>query len=325
MRQSVGLEAMSELATPVCGMTWGWVGERNVWASNQARESFDAMSRLNINWVTIAFQAIQVTAQSTDIRYDEPGLVTDEQVRAAIRLAHEQGLRVCLKPVVNCLNGTWRGFISFFDEDVPGEPSWSEWFASYRSYLNHFAQLAQEENVDLFCVGCEMVMTDKRADEWRETIRQVRSNYGGLITYNCDKYQEDRVTWWDAVDVISASGYYPQGSWSQELDRIEKVVLAHSKPFIFLEAGCPSREGSQFRPNDWTLAGKADVNVQSVYYEEMLTAFNRDWMEGFMLWDWPANLYDVNSAASNRDYCIFGKPAERVVAHVYSDQLQGHA
>ena len=60
--------------------------------------------------------------------------------------------------------------------------------------------------------------------QWRELVRQVREVYPGLVTYNCDKYQEDRLTWWDAVDVISSSGYYPTGTWERHLDRIERVV-----------------------------------------------------------------------------------------------------
>lgn len=315
---------MKQLNGPVCGMTWGWVGERQQWQTSMAEHSFNAMDRININWVTIAFQALQDTPQSTVIDYQDEALVSDDQVRWAIRLAKSKGQQVCLKPVVNCRNGTWRGFISFFEEDVPAEPSWGEWFASYRVYLNHYARIAQEEGVELFSVGCEMVMTDKQAAHWRETVRQVREHYSGLVTYNCDKYQEDRVTWWDAVDVISSSGYYPQGSWDFQLKRIEKVVLAHGKPFVFLEAGCPSRSTSPARPNDWTLQGPADGEAQKEFYSEMLTAFDYPWMQGFMLWDWPAVLYPIDEAASNKDYCIYGKPAEELIAQVYSNvQMRG--
>lgn len=310
---------MNELKGPVCGMTWGWVGEQHQWQTPAAQHSFDALERININWVTIAFQALQDTPQSTVIDYQAKDLVSDEQVRWAIRLAKSKGYKVCLKPVVNCRNGTWRGFISFFDEDVPAEPTWDEWFESYQRYLNHFAKIAEEENVELFSVGCEMVMADKQADRWRETIRQVREHYQGLVTYNCDKYQEDRLTWWDAVDVISSSGYYPEGTWDQHMQRIEKVVLRYQKPFVFLEAGCPSRSTSPTRPNDWTLQGPADGEAQRRFYQEMLSAFNYPWMLGFMLWDWPAVLYPLDSAEDNKDYCVYGKPAEQLVAKVYAE------
>ncbi len=33
-----------------------------------------------------------------------------------------------------------------------------------------------------------------------------------------DKYQENNVTWWDCVDVISSSGYYPIDDWDRQLE-----------------------------------------------------------------------------------------------------------
>jgi hypothetical protein len=305
---------------PVCGMTWGWVGSRSDWQSEESLFSFDALGRINVNWVTIAFEGLQDSPQSTKIDFGVDQMVSDEQVRWAIRLAKSKGYKVCLKPVINCRNGSWRGFISFFDEDVPAEPTWDEWFASYRKFINHYAQIAQEEGVELFCVGCEMVMTDKKDSHWRQVISEARVVYQGPITYNCDKYQEDRLSWWDAVDVISSSGYYPLGTWDQHLDRIEKVVAKHNKPFLFLEAGCPSRSTSPARPNDWTMEGPADGEAQRDFYAEMLGAFSRDWVDGFMLWDWPAILYPIDQASSNRDYCVYGKPAEKLLAEVFGQQ-----
>lgn len=57
--------------------------------------------------------------------------------------------------------------------------------------------------------GCEMTMTEHREAEWRALIAAVRQQYHGPVSYNCDKYGEDHVNWWDAVDCIASSGYYP--------------------------------------------------------------------------------------------------------------------
>lgn len=65
-----------------------------------------------------------------------------------------------------------------------------------------------------------------------EQRRRKIMEYHGLVSYNTDKYQEDHVSWWDCVDVISSSGYYPIDQWEQELDRIEKTVLKYRKPFF---------------------------------------------------------------------------------------------
>ena len=78
--------------------------------------------------------------------------------------------------------------------------------------------------VEMFCIGWEMVRADSQEEHWRALVTEVRAVYDGLITSNCDKYQKGHVTWWDAVDVISASGVYPTGEWEAQVDRIEEVV-----------------------------------------------------------------------------------------------------
>lgn len=315
---------MTEQTAYIGGMTWGWTGVRGTWTGVQADRSMKLMTeRLSVNWTAIAFGALQDHPQATEIKFREEPTVTDEEVRSAIRKAKELKLNVCLKPVVNCANGTWRAHINFFDADVPCEPKWSDWFASYTAFILHYARIAEETGCEMFCVGCEMVQTDRREKEWRQLIEDVRNVYSGIVTYNCDKYQENQVKWWDAVDVISSSGYYPIDAWEEQLNRIEKVVAKHNKPFFFMEAGCPSREGSQHLPNDWGLPGAPSEDVQRQYYEAMFASCDkRDWVGGFMLWDWPARLYEESDAAANDDYCMYGKQAEKTVRDYYSGKIQ---
>ena len=94
-----------------------------------------------------------------------------------------------------------------------------------------------------------MVMTEHREKQWREVIASIRKEYHGLVSYNTDKYQEAQVSWWDCVDMISSSGYYPIDQWEQELDCIKKTFLKYQKPFFFAEAGSMSRKGSGMIPN----------------------------------------------------------------------------
>jgi hypothetical protein len=93
------------------GMTWGWVGSGEDWTAPAAIDSMEHLASLGGNWITIAFQGVQATAQSTAIRFGQSPLVEDEDVRMAIRRAHRLGLSVCLKPVINVADGTWRAHI----------------------------------------------------------------------------------------------------------------------------------------------------------------------------------------------------------------------
>jgi hypothetical protein len=45
------------------------------------------MADIGVNWTAIAFQGLQEHPQSTDIRYNEAPMVSDEEVRWAIRYA----------------------------------------------------------------------------------------------------------------------------------------------------------------------------------------------------------------------------------------------
>jgi len=307
------------LTAPVCGMTWGWTGVRGTWNTPAADASMAAMAAHGVTWTALAYAAVQATAFSTEIPYDDEPTVTDAEIVHAVRTAHEAGLKVCLKPVVNVADGTWRAHIGFFEWDVPGEPSWTDWFASYRRFIVHAARIAQAEACEMLCIGCEMVRADGQAAHWRRLIAEVREVYGGIITYNCDKYQEDHVTWWDAVDVVSSSGYYPIDQWDEQLDRIGQVVASTGKPFFFMEAGCPSRAGSAQRPNDWMLAGEPSGAEQLRYYRAMFDAVRaREWVRGLMLWDWPAQLYPPEAAERDDDYCPYGKPAADYMTAQYS-------
>jgi hypothetical protein len=304
---------------PVLGMTWGWTGVRGTWDTPEAEHSMVELAQLDgVTWVGVTFAALQRTAQSTEIPFGEAPTVTDDEVRWAIRRARSHGWKVMLKPVVNVADGTWRAYISFLDPPVPGEPNWDDWFAAYADFVVHHARIAQDEGVEMLCIGCELVLADRQEAHWRALVDRVRRVYDGLVTYNCDKYQEDRVTWWDAIDVIGASGYYPSGSWLAQLDRIEAVVAREGKPFVFVEAGCPSRAGSAARPNDWSRPGAPSGEEQAAWYREMFAACaERPWVQGFVLWDWPARLHAPEDAAANDDYCVYGKPAAGVVAEEY--------
>ena len=225
---------------------------------------------------------------------------------------------VALKPTVNCRNGTWRAHINFFDEDVPCEPKWCNWFSSYTDFQLHFARIAEKAGCEMFIAGCEMVQTQRREAEWRKLIGDIKSVYSGPVSYNTDKYQEHNVSWWDCVDIISSSGYYPINDWENQLDRIEKVVKKFGKPFFFAESGCMSVKGSNLVPNDWSVKGDVDLQGQADWYKAMFAACEkRDWVKGFGVWDWAGRQYSVQDAMTHGGYDIYAKPAEQVVAEFY--------
>lgn len=301
------------------GMTFASFAKRGSLGRAETLRSLRNMKeRTGADFIIIVPNAVQDTPQSERIDFKGDATMSDSELTEFIKRAHDMGLRTALKPTVNCLNGTWRAHINFFDKDVPCEPKWSNWFRSYTDFQLHFARIAQNAGCEMFLPGCEMVQSERREDEWRRLIEELRGVYGGLISYNTDKYQEENVTWWDAVDVISSSGYYPIDRWETELDRIEGTVKKFNKPFFFAEAGCMSVTGANKVPNDWSVSGNVDLEGQANWYRAMFTACEkREWVKGFALWDWSGRQYQLRSALSNKGYEIYGKPAEKVVAEFY--------
>lgn len=296
---------------------------RGVLNSAEARESFDYMiEKTKADFVIFAPNGLQDTAHAEEICYTSEGTCSDEELVDMIRYAKSRNVTVGLKPTANCRNGVWRAYISFFEEDVVCEPKWGNWFASYTDFQTHYARIAQEEGCDLFIAGCEMVMSEHREKEWRQVIAAIREVYDGPVTYNTDKYQEHNVKWWDCLDMITSSGYYPTGSWERELDRIEAVVKKYDKPFLFAETGCMSSRGSAGVPNDWSLKGELDQQEQADWYNEMFSACEkRSWIRGFGLWDWPAYVVSERKAARDNGYWFMNKPAQEVVHSYYKKQI----
>lgn len=305
------------------GMTFGAFAGRGCFEQKEAYQSLDILTeRTGADFIMLVPNGLQETPQSETIDYRTQATMSDEELTRMVDYIHEKGLRAALKPTANCKNGTWRAHISFFDVDVPCEPKWGNWFSSYTDFQCYYAELAQKTGCDMFLAGCEMVMSERREAEWRKLIADIRTVYTGPVSYNTDKYQEDRVTWWDCVDVISSSGYYPMNDWNGQLDRIEKVVQKFKKPFFFAEAGCMSTTGSSQVPNDWRVRGTLNLKEQAKWYEKMFeTAGKRDFVQGFCLWDWGWKLHSLQEALKDGGYHIYGKPAEAVVREFYQGRI----
>jgi hypothetical protein len=273
-----------------------------------------------INTVTFAFAALQDHAYSTDIDWKGPHIPGSAPLNELINYAKSKNLRTIVKPMLNTRDKYWRAYIRFFDEDVPCEPKWSTWFKNYTEYIIYYAEICQKFDADMLITGCELVGTDHRSNEWRNLIKEVRSVYSGLLTYNCDKYQEHNVTWWDALDAISSSGYYPINDWNNQLQRIKAVADKFNKPFFFSETGCPSARLAANVPNDWTYIDNnpLDLSEQNRFFEEMFSQCEKQaWHYGYCIWDWPMNFEPGYSPSEDTNYYVLGKPSQNTIKKFY--------
>ena len=316
------------------GFTYGYNGRRGDYRTPEAALSMERLSALGGDWAALAFVVCQDSFSSTVIRPDYRFTVTDRDVTAAVERLHALGLKVCLKPIVNCMDGVWRANISFPEQEWGDRSYWKEWFSSYRGFLRHYAEIAEETGCEMFCVGCEMLGTERKEEHWRETIANVRKIYHGPLVYNTNHGHEQTVRWWDAVDVIGTSAYFRvaeipgdsmenmKAAWDKHKEHLAEVSRQNGgKQILFMEIGCRSARGCAMMPYDFSHKEfPYDEDEQAAFYESCFRSlWEEPWFAGFFWWDWYTRLPE---AEQETGFSIAGKKAEEIVKAWYAKDRQ---
>ena len=311
------------------GYTFGFDASKGDYQTKEALESLTKLRDTGTEWLCLAFIVYQKKYSSTEIFFDYRETVTDLDLLFIINKAHEMGFKVCLKPVINCHDQMWRARIDFPDLDDSGpDQYWNKWFEFYRAFLTHYAQIATHTNCEMFCVGCEMLGTERKEEHWRETISEVKEIYKGLITYNTNHGAEEVAQWYDAVDYLGVSAYYelvdkPGASeeemlkgWLSKKDKLKALSQKWNKPVMFAEVGCRSALGVAAMPWDYLNDFPYDETEQANLYSSCFKAFyNEPWFAGFFWWHWDTFLYDKSK--KDLGFTIYGKKAEGVLREWY--------
>ena len=311
------------------GFTYGFDGRRGAYRTPEAAASMERLAALGGDWAALAFTVLQDSFSSTVIRPDYRYTVTDKDVITAAEKLHSLGLKVCMKPMVNCADGVWRANIFFPEREIGDKDYWKEWFSSYTAFLCHYAEIAEELGCEMFCIGCEMLGTEHKEEHWRNAIAEVRKVYSGPLVYNTNHGKEFGVKWWDAVDYIGTSAYYGVGKvpgdsadnmyneWKKECSRLEELSEAHGgKQIIFMEIGCRSAKGCAMIPYDFSHREfPYDEDEQANFYGSCFRAtWELPWFAGYFWWDWYTK---IPQRDPEMGFSIVGKKAEQVVKEWY--------
>ncbi|WP_338788478.1 glycoside hydrolase family 113 [Metabacillus sp. FJAT-53654] len=317
----------------VKGMTYGWNTSRGAYRTPKAVESLEKLRETGSEWIALSFFTYQDTYSSTEIAFDYGFTMTDRDIEFAVNKAKELGIKVCLKPVVNSRDGLWRARIGFPEDATE---YWDKWFRSYENFLLHYAELAEELGCEMFCVGCEMIGTESRTEQWEQVIAKVRGVYNGPIIYNANHGKEEGVGWFDKVDIIGTSAYYPVAegpgdseenmmkNWEKVKVKLVKLHERFNKPIVFMEIGCRSAEGCATMPWDFehTELPYSEDEQANFYSSVMKVFWDEPWFGGFFWWDWSTKLYPLAEAKSNTYFDIYGKKAENVLKEWYRKDVQ---
>ncbi|WP_369245920.1 hypothetical protein [Streptomyces sp. R41] len=242
---------------------------------------------------------------------------SDASLRRIVRRAHRAGLKVMIKPHV----------------DLPGDVDRAEirprdraaWFAAYRKFITHYADLAAQTDTEQFVVGTELAGVSGDRTAWTEVVAAVRDRYDGPLTYaaNYDEYR--KIRFWKALDLIGIDAYWPLSATPTDdtarlrraWEPIGKSLAAFSarqgRRILFTEAGYVSQRGSTTAPYSWTVSNRTSDAEQAAAYRALLESFEgRRWWAGVCWWmwdDWP----DSGETPVKLAYTPHGKAAEGVL------------
>lgn len=313
------------------GYTWGFFSRPGEIMSANGEASMERLASNGLDWICITVNGWQETFASTTVFSLYGRTQTDEEVAFAINKAHSLGLKVCLKPMVNCLDRSWRARIDFPTEE--GTPYWERWFDSYNRFMLYYAAMAEKLGCEMLCTGCEMAGMDKQAARCSDMVDKVRKVYHGLIMHNINHGDELRFTWLDKVDIIGLSAYYPvtdgehrdidtmRANWAKVMTRVTACHERYNKPIMFAEIGVRNEQGCTAYPWDFHNRPEKpiDEQEQSDFYETAMEAtWDVDWFAGYFWWDWKASLPPIEEAKKNRDFTIYGKLAEETLKKWYT-------
>lgn len=168
---------------PHCGMTFGFYARNGYYRSDAARLEVDRMTSLGIEWVCLVVIVLQDTFASTRQYRDFRQTPADDEIREVIDHIHAKGMKVQLRPMLECQDGAPRIHIRFPDEAeiIPGKRMnhWTRWFDSMIERTLHYASLAQRAGCEAYGLDSELDLTTRQQDHRLRVIPAARSLYSG--------------------------------------------------------------------------------------------------------------------------------------------------
>jgi endonuclease YncB( thermonuclease family) len=236
-------------------------------------------------------------------------------VQRVTRQARERGFAVAYLPLVLLRTGTvehWRG-------DIQPTQRWL-WFRNYNRYMGQWADVARDLGVSLLSVGSEFTSLERETSAWRGVIANVRTRFGGSLTYSANWDHLDVLGFWDDLDVVGTTGYHSLTSkhnptveeltaaWAPIKDKMLRFQTSVGKPIVFTEIGYPSQDGANKDPwNYFINTGVPDHHEQADCFRALFTAW-KDAPAGFggmYIWNW----WRHEEPNVDVGYSVWGKPA----------------
>ena len=306
-------------------------------ASSSFQQSLRNLKATGANYVTLIIPYYQANTSATDL-YSGSNTPSDASLAAAITYAHSLGMSVNINLHLESADNTWRAYINPIDRNA--------WFDHYQQVLNHYANIAQENNAEMMTLGAEMIdmtsdnLNATNTSNWLNLIQTVRGIYTGKLTYDGNwgggsswNDELDHIKFWSALDYIGVSAYYHIGgsainsytsdsllsAWNNtRIGQIEPLHQQYGKPVLFTEVGYRSVDGNLTHPASWTMTGAVDMTEQADGYQSLFAYWkNIPYFAGVQFWDWSSNPSAGGSADS--DFTPQGKSAQTAITSWFTN------
>ena len=297
------------------------------YVSPRSLETLRRLRGLGANSISVMPFAFAHDAKSDRISFvhTHPGGETDEGTLRAVSDARSLGMTAMVKPQIWLGGGAFVGDIAMPDGDA-----WRRWFESYRRFIVHQAIVAEASGAALFCAGTELVGTESREKEWRDTFAAVRLATGAPLLYAANwAANAPKITFWDALDAIGVDFYDPLGKAEKLPDaaleegarRAARPVAAlaqrFGKPVVFTEAGYPPVRGAWISPHDDGSGRPPSGEDAARAIAAVGRALGREsWWKGVYWWKVFSDGGPARPGESGFNF--LGTPAEKAIADAFA-------
>ena len=225
-----------------CGVTFGFYAKAGYFASERARQEVDAMAELGVTWVVVVPTVWQDRYCSTRQYADFSKTPDDLEIADIIGYIHAKGMRVQLRPMLECQDGSGR-----LDVIVGKDRSrmyghergyCAKWFAAMTARSVHYARIAERTKCELYCLDSELDRFIDKNREWKDVVAAVRKVYSGPVTschtvhtgiIDFEKTCADRNHWFHDLDLLLLS-YYARAAKPDETDLTVEELKANLIP-----------------------------------------------------------------------------------------------
>jgi ppGpp synthetase/RelA/SpoT-type nucleotidyltranferase len=315
----------SQIEEKINGVSF--VGSRN----KITQSNVDPVLNVNANYTAIMPFGFIRSLKSPNIVFNTERQWFGETRAGAkqyIQLLQRNGVKIMIKPQIWIWHGEFTG-----DMIMESEKDWEILEESYSDFILTYAELAQETNAEIYCIGTELEeFVKNRPKYWEELILKVKNVYSGKLTYAANWDEYTRTPFWEQLDYIGVDAYFPlnenrlptqqeiQTGWQRWKTKLAILSNQKKKPILFTEFGYRSVDFTAKKPwladrNEMAVNLNAQVNATKAVFEEF---WKEDWFAGGFVWKWFINHEKSGGTGDNR-FTPQNKPAENVIRDYYSD------